>query len=159
MHLKELALSNTSILALSWHVDYWNYLGFPDPYANAAFTVRQRSYSSAMHRTNIFTPELIIQGAISVVGCDVRKVCQAIQSARSTQLQIEMIKSGSNVTVKVQSLLPAVNCDVLLLYLQRYGLTRLLPVNVVARRLKVSTSFMLRPQQFRPWTPHMEPAL
>ena len=50
------------IFPVGWHVDYWDYLGHPDPYATEAFTERQRSYAQAMSSTTIFTPHILVNG-------------------------------------------------------------------------------------------------
>lgn len=50
------------VLALSFHVDYWDYLGWPDGFASAAFTSRQQSYARAFHERGLYTPQMIIGG-------------------------------------------------------------------------------------------------
>lgn len=55
------------VLALSLHVDYWNYLGWEDTFSQAAFTERQYGYSHAAHSTVVYTPQLIIGGSLPVM--------------------------------------------------------------------------------------------
>ncbi len=50
------------VLALSFHVDYWDYLGWPDGFASAAFTARQQAYARAFHERGLYTPQMIIGG-------------------------------------------------------------------------------------------------
>jgi len=52
----------TSFIPINFHVDYWDYLGWKDPYANAKFTKRQRSYSAFGHARTIATPGFIVNG-------------------------------------------------------------------------------------------------
>ena len=47
---------------LAFHVDYWNYLGWPDPYSSARFTARQRQVAAANAQRGLYTPELVVAG-------------------------------------------------------------------------------------------------
>ena len=59
-----------NILVLSYHVSYWNYLGWDDPYSSPEATARQRSYAAAMRSRRVYTPQAIIQGQYDVVGSE-----------------------------------------------------------------------------------------
>ena len=50
------------IVALSFHVDYWNYLGWKDPFSSPETTARQRLYGHALHQESIYTPEMVVDG-------------------------------------------------------------------------------------------------
>ncbi|WP_085299072.1 DUF1223 domain-containing protein [Cognaticolwellia mytili] len=52
----------TSFIPINFHVDYWDYLGWKDPYANAKFTKRQRRYNILGHARTIATPGFIVNG-------------------------------------------------------------------------------------------------
>ena len=56
------------IIALAYHVDYWDYIGWTDTFGAKANTDRQRAYAAAWKSNNIYTPELVINGAKDVVG-------------------------------------------------------------------------------------------
>ncbi len=56
------------VLALSWHVDYWNYLGWQDTFSHADFTLRQKRYAAAMGARNIYTPQAVVNGSGHAVG-------------------------------------------------------------------------------------------
>ena len=57
------------VLALSFHVDYWNYLGWRDPYSSHEATRRQRVYSWAMRRRgSVYTPQMVIDGKLQGIG-------------------------------------------------------------------------------------------
>lgn len=71
-----------SLVPLTLHVDYWDYLGWKDPYAKAAHTERQRNYSSYLGRNNVFTPQVMVDGAYSAVGSNKGEVRRAIEQAR-----------------------------------------------------------------------------
>jgi hypothetical protein len=68
-------------LALSYHVDYWNYLGWPDTLASAENTARQRSYAEVRGTSRIYTPQLIVNGTADIVGSDRPAIEQAIAGA------------------------------------------------------------------------------
>ena len=54
--------NNQKAIGLAWHVDYWDSLGWKDPFASAANTARQRALSAANHSKTIYTPEYFING-------------------------------------------------------------------------------------------------
>lgn len=56
------------ILALSWHVDYWNYLGWKDTFSKPEFTDRQQRYAISFHRRGVYTPQAVINGRDHAVG-------------------------------------------------------------------------------------------
>lgn len=47
---------------LAWHVDYWDYLGWRDPYGSAVSTRRQRDYAQRMRRRTVYTPQVLVNG-------------------------------------------------------------------------------------------------
>lgn len=68
------------IIALAWHVDYWNRLGWRDHFASSEATARQESYARQLG-SEVFTPALVINGASVVVGSDRSAVERAILAA------------------------------------------------------------------------------
>lgn len=58
------------LLVLSYHVDYWNKLGWKDPYSSQAATTRQYKYANAFGTTRVYTPQAVIQGEHDLVGSD-----------------------------------------------------------------------------------------
>lgn len=56
------------VIALAYHVDYWDYIGWPDTFGSAANSDLQRAYASAQGKNRIYTPQLMINGAKDVVG-------------------------------------------------------------------------------------------
>ena len=51
-----------TVFPVGFHVDYWDNLGWPDRFASAQFTRRQRDYASALGQDSIYTPEFIVNG-------------------------------------------------------------------------------------------------
>lgn len=56
------------VLALSFHVDYWNYLGWQDTFSHARFTERQRRYATSFKERGVYTPQAVVNGRTHVVG-------------------------------------------------------------------------------------------
>lgn len=78
--LGELA-TRPDVIALSLHVDYWDYLGWRDPFASPEMTARQRGYAAQRNSRSVFTPQMIIQGETSAVGHQRDDVLSAIAQA------------------------------------------------------------------------------
>jgi hypothetical protein len=70
------------VIALAWHVDYWNKLGWRDPYASAEATNRQRAYRNALKLPNLYTPQTVVQGAHDIVGTQGVEIDRAVDAAR-----------------------------------------------------------------------------
>lgn len=60
--------NNPNIIALAFHVDYWNYISWKDPFSKAQFSERQRTYANMMKAQGNYTPQLIINGKRELVG-------------------------------------------------------------------------------------------
>jgi len=71
------------IIALGEHVDYWNRLGWTDPFSSAEFSRRQREYSSAFASDEVYTPQMIVDGETEFVGSNMAKARAAIARAAS----------------------------------------------------------------------------
>lgn len=69
------------VYVLSFHVDYWNQLGWTDPYSQAAFSERQRAYASAWRSKRVYTPQMIVGGQTEFVGSNKAKAHEAITKA------------------------------------------------------------------------------
>ena len=104
-HLGELAAKRDDVVALSFHVDYWNYIGWEDRFATAETTTRQRDYGRALGIAYIYTPQLVIDGKRHVVGSNRRAVKEAIavsKSSKARRVPVALSTSGSGrVTVKI----------------------------------------------------------
>jgi hypothetical protein len=82
--LGELA-ARDDVIALSFHVDYWNYLGWDDPFSSASSTNRQRTYRAAFGLRYVYTPQIVVGGAAQEVGSHRGKVLRAIERLRGAQ--------------------------------------------------------------------------
>lgn len=90
-----------SLAPLSFHVDYWNGLGWADPYSKEAWTERQHMYARALGDTRVYTPELVIGGASGMVGSSTGQIQMAISKAsRPALLAATAAWSADAVTIK-----------------------------------------------------------
>jgi len=101
-HLGELS-TNTDLLPLSFHVDYWNYIGWIDPFSSKAATLRQKAYSAHLHLRYIYTPQVVVDGIAETVGSARSKVRNLIETARQrAKLALEVergAREGTRVTI------------------------------------------------------------
>ncbi len=76
-------LGRRDLIALSFSVDYWDYLGWKDTLASPAFTKRQRAYAIIRGDGQVYTPQAVLNGRAHVVGSSVRDVDAAIKVAHA----------------------------------------------------------------------------
>lgn len=93
------------VYLLSFHVDYWDRLGWSDPYADAAHTRRQRRYAQHFAARNVYTPQMIVNGSAEFVGSNRAKATHEIEQAlkRKSAVAVTLKKpsrSGEEVTVE-----------------------------------------------------------
>ena len=99
-------VENADLIVLSEHVDYWNHLGWSDPYSSALFSTRQQEYADRLHVASVYTPQLVIDGRLEVVGSDEPEVLKAIaKSAREPKagMSVRAARSGNGLTVHVEA--------------------------------------------------------
>jgi hypothetical protein len=116
-------VAGAQIIALEEHVDYWNHLGWADPYSSAEWTERQQTYA-ARFKNDSYTPELVVDGHSQFVGSNEREAKLEIgKAARSlkTEVAITPGKSEGNgsqrFTVSVGKLAGNKNGDVVEIWL------------------------------------------
>ncbi len=78
------------VLALSMHVDYWDYIGWPDTFARPEHTDRQKAYAHAAGMRSIYTPQMIIAGKDHVIGSKPMDVAEYIEMSRELPARVEM---------------------------------------------------------------------
>ena len=70
-----------AVVPLAFHVDYWNNLGWTDPFSSPAWTARQQDYARALNDRSVYTPELVVAGGVGMVGSQAGRVADAIARA------------------------------------------------------------------------------
>jgi hypothetical protein len=102
-------LGGRAVIPLAFHVDYWDDLGWPDPFASAAWTERQREYAVALD-DHVYTPELVVAGSTGMVGSQGTRVAQAIAAAPA-QKKLAATATWDGKSLRVDVTAPA-NADV-----------------------------------------------
>jgi len=71
------------VLALTYHVQYWDDLGWRDRFGLSAATLRQQNYATFLHLHSVYTPQVVIDGRADFVGSDRKSIGGALASPRS----------------------------------------------------------------------------
>lgn len=81
--LADIAAMREDIVALSLHVNYWDYMGWEDRFATAEITRRQHQYNDTLGLTYVYTPQLVINGRRHVVGSGREEIMALIADAKA----------------------------------------------------------------------------
>jgi hypothetical protein len=86
-------VEGAEVIALSEHVDYWNYIGWTDPFSSSAFSARQETYARAFgQQDNVYTPQMIVDGQTEFNGSAMNKAREAIaKAARSPKADVRIV--------------------------------------------------------------------
>jgi hypothetical protein len=102
-YLNELSKQRRDVLALAFHVTYWDRLGWRDPFSLETATQRQDVYGRRFGDGS-YTPEIVVDGAASMVGSDRGDVGSAIENAKRnsrTAAAVSVTKSGEQLSIEV----------------------------------------------------------
>jgi hypothetical protein len=84
-------VSGADLIVLSEHVDYWNDIGWKDPFSSREYSERQGAYASEFGLSGVYTPQMIVDGRIQLVGSDEKGAIQAIENAsRSEKIPVSL---------------------------------------------------------------------
>lgn len=120
---------NTEILAIEEHVDYWDQLGWRDPFSSHDWTERQEQYASAFHHDGPFTPQFVVNGRSELSGSSSRKARQDIAEAAKlpgADLRLTLnsvLPHSAEFSITVGSLPPEAHSAHLLLAVTERGLS------------------------------------
>jgi hypothetical protein len=96
-----------SLIALSVPIDYWDYLGWKDTLASPAHSARQRAYARVRGDRQVYTPQIVVNGSMHVLGSDraaiERVIAQTDQKPAVMSLPVLMSVGGANLNVNVES--------------------------------------------------------
>ncbi len=88
------------VVALAWHVDYWNKLGWVDPFARAEWTQRQRRYAQLLN-DEVYTPALVVNGAHMVVGSNRSAVQSAMAEPHALPVRAELTRAEDGLRASI----------------------------------------------------------
>jgi hypothetical protein len=111
--LAELA-ARYDVVALSLHVDYWDYIGWKDPYGSPMNTDRQRRYAEALSLRYVYTPQIIVDGRANIVGTHRDEVLAEIKKAagREKPIRIRITTGGGGKVIISAGRAPEVGATV-----------------------------------------------
>ena len=94
------------VLPLALHVDYWDYIGWADAFAQPKFTDRQRAYAAAAGSGSIYTPQTVVNGVDLAVGSDEALVDDQIRRHRAAPrlVDLQVTRNGENLAITAQAL-------------------------------------------------------
>ncbi len=91
------SVPGTEVIALEEHVDYWNHLGWKDPFSTSEFTERQREYARVLGNGGVYTPQMVVDGQSEFVGSRSREAREVIQKAASLpKLNLQLTPSANS---------------------------------------------------------------
>ena len=86
-------------------IDYWDYLGWKDTLADARFSARQKAYSQVRGDREVYTPQVVVNGSVHVIGSDRAGIESAIDTTAKADgvmsVPVTMTLSGKQITVSV----------------------------------------------------------
>jgi hypothetical protein len=93
------------VIALSMPIDYWDYLGWKDTLADSRFTARQKAYSQVRGDREVYTPQVVVNGSMHVIGSDRSGIENAIDLTKRADgvmsLPITMALAGKQIRISV----------------------------------------------------------
>ena len=104
---------DTSAIVLSEHVDYWDHLGWRDPFSAHANTLRQEAYARRFATQGPYTPQMVIDGGVEFVGSDARRAgAELAREAKRETVSVKLTRSGNDLMIETGTV--ARDSDVLL---------------------------------------------
>ncbi|HEY7545979.1 MAG TPA: DUF1223 domain-containing protein [Blastocatellia bacterium] len=98
-------VAGAEVIALSEHVDYWNRLGWADPFSSSAFSERQRIYSQVFENDSVYTPQMIVDGREEFVGSNAARarnaIAQAARTAKATVTLSALPSEANRAAIKI----------------------------------------------------------
>jgi hypothetical protein len=94
-----------SVIALSMPIDYWDYLGWKDTLADSRFSARQKAYSQMRGDRDVYTPQVVVNGSLHLIGSDRAGIEGAIGNTKQADsvmsVPVTMTLSGKQINVSV----------------------------------------------------------
>ena len=83
-------IDGADVIVLSEHVDYWNHIGWKDPYSSSFYSERQSAYGERLRLSGVYTPQMVVDGAFEFVGSDQAKADTVIRKAAASDPKIQV---------------------------------------------------------------------
>jgi hypothetical protein len=88
------------VVALAYHVDYWDYVGWEDTFGDAVYSDRQRAYAKSWGSSRIYTPQMVVNGAKGVVGSRRAEVHGALEGS-ALSLPVDIVRAGDMLKISI----------------------------------------------------------
>lgn len=112
---KEQANPNAEIITLSLHVDYWDNIGWKDPFSSALYSQRQAAYGRALKLDSNYTPQMVVDGQTEFVGSNMSNANKAItENAKNIKANVELSNAENTLKVKISGIPTHENATVFL---------------------------------------------
>jgi len=113
------------VIPLAFHVDYWDSLGWRDPFSSAEWTQRQARYARTMHLSSAYTPQAVVNGTREFVGSNRSALSAALEKASTEKPRIEITltarREGNSLSATIRATVPP--SDDLMLAIVEDGVT------------------------------------
>jgi hypothetical protein len=95
-------------IVLSEHVDYWNHIGWTDPFSSRSYSERQTAYGNRFGLSSVYTPQMVVDGSTEFVGSDGNKALASISMAAqqekiAVRISAIQIKDGDELHARVET--------------------------------------------------------
>jgi hypothetical protein len=121
-------VDDVEIIAIEEHVDYWNRLGWTDPFSSHDWSERQQRYARSFRHDGVYTPQLVVNGRSEVVGSSAREARpQIIEASKSPMAELHLSlaslsSQSAEVTISVENIPPEAHAAELWLAVTERGL-------------------------------------
>ena len=121
-------VNNAEIIAIEEHVDYWDHLGWRDPFSSHDWTARQQDYARSFGHDGVYTPQLVVNGRRDVVGSSAREARQDIVEASKIPnvtvhlSKVEVSRKSAEFSISFENTPPETRSARLLLAVTERGL-------------------------------------
>jgi len=153
--LQKQSRPDAQIIVLSEHVDYWNYIGWQDPFSSKQYSDRQSAYAQALGSDEVYTPQMVVDGTAGFTGSDRSRATREIAKAASAPKRTLMVAAkqlpGSVIETTVQD--PQIgDGDVLVFAITEDGLETLVKRGENSGRALSHTGVVRALKEIRPGT-------
>lgn len=90
-------VEGVKLVVLSEHVDYWDHIGWKDRFSQHLFSERQEAYSRYFKTGEVYTPQLVVQGKVGVIGnqrAEVNEALRQVAQQSGAELAVEILEKG-----------------------------------------------------------------
>ena len=116
------------VIPLAFHVDYWDSLGWRDPFSSAEWTQRQARYARTMHLSSAYTPQAVVNGTREFVGSNRSVLSAALEKASTekprTEITLTARREGNSLIATIHATVPS-NDDLMLAIVEDGVITKI----------------------------------